>query len=136
MKTTLRNVKMFIVDEISMVSSLTLAYMHLRLENCSGVARLLRLPGHEGVEMGSVACKARTLGGSGGTPPRKLWKTSCLRLILVGLAAAYQVHWVQRSCLKSNDHVTAYVQILRMGPLINFYIYASASSFVRYMGTA
>ncbi len=36
MKTTLRNVKMLIVDEISMVSSLTLAYMHLRLEELFG----------------------------------------------------------------------------------------------------
>ena len=32
MKTTLRDVKMIIIDEISMVSSLTLAYIHLRLE--------------------------------------------------------------------------------------------------------
>ncbi len=36
MKTTLRNVKMLIVNEISMVSSLTLAYMHLRLEELFG----------------------------------------------------------------------------------------------------
>ncbi len=32
MKTTLRHAKMIIVYEISMVSSLTLAYMHLSLE--------------------------------------------------------------------------------------------------------
>ena len=32
MKTTLRSVKVFIIDEVSMVSSLNLAYMHLRLE--------------------------------------------------------------------------------------------------------
>ena len=32
MKTKLRDVKLIIVDEISMVSSLNLAYMHLRLE--------------------------------------------------------------------------------------------------------
>ena len=32
MKTTLCNVKLFIIDEISMVSSLNLAYMYLRLE--------------------------------------------------------------------------------------------------------
>ena len=37
MKTTLRNVKMFIIDEISMVSSLNLSYMHyLRLEELFG----------------------------------------------------------------------------------------------------
>ena len=36
MKTTLRNVKMFIIDEISMVSSINLAYMHLRLEELFG----------------------------------------------------------------------------------------------------
>ncbi len=36
MKTTLRNVKMLIVDEISMVSSVSLAYMHLRLEELFG----------------------------------------------------------------------------------------------------
>ena len=36
MKTTLRNVKMIIVDEVSMVSSLNLAYMHLRLEEMFG----------------------------------------------------------------------------------------------------
>ena len=35
MKTTLRNVKMIIVDKVSMVSSLNLAYMHLRLEDPS-----------------------------------------------------------------------------------------------------
>ena len=32
MKTTLSNVRLFIVDEISMVSSLNLAYVHMRLE--------------------------------------------------------------------------------------------------------
>ena len=32
MRTTLRNVKFIIVDEVSMVSSLNLAYMHLRLK--------------------------------------------------------------------------------------------------------
>ena len=36
MRTTLRNVKFIIVDEISMVSSLNLAYMHLRLEELFG----------------------------------------------------------------------------------------------------
>ena len=36
MKTTLHNVKLFIIDEISMVSSLNLAYMHLRLEELFG----------------------------------------------------------------------------------------------------
>ena len=36
MKTTLCNVKLFIIDEISMVSSLNLAYMHLRLEELFG----------------------------------------------------------------------------------------------------
>ena len=36
MKTTLRNVKMIILDEVSMVSSLNLAYMHLRLEEMFG----------------------------------------------------------------------------------------------------
>ncbi len=36
MKTTLRHVRMIIVDEISMVSSVTLAYMHLRLEELFG----------------------------------------------------------------------------------------------------
>ena len=36
MKTTLRNVKMIIVDKVSMVSSLNLAYMHLRLEEMFG----------------------------------------------------------------------------------------------------
>ena len=32
MKSTLRSLKLVIVDEVSMVSSLNLAYMHLRLE--------------------------------------------------------------------------------------------------------
>ena len=36
MKTTLCNVKMIIVDKVSMVSSLNLAYMHLRLEEMFG----------------------------------------------------------------------------------------------------
>ncbi len=36
MKTTLRHVKMIIVDQLSIVSSLTLAYMHLRLEELFG----------------------------------------------------------------------------------------------------
>ena len=36
MKTTLYNVKIFIIDEISMVSSHNLAYMHLRLEELFG----------------------------------------------------------------------------------------------------
>ncbi len=36
MKSTLRHVKMIIVDKISMVSSLTLSYMHFRLEELFG----------------------------------------------------------------------------------------------------
>ena len=36
MKTTLRNIKMIIIDEVSMVSSLNLAYMHMRLEELLG----------------------------------------------------------------------------------------------------
>ena len=36
MKTTLRSLKMVIVDKVSMVSSLNLAYMHLRLEELFG----------------------------------------------------------------------------------------------------
>ena len=36
MRTTLRNVKFMYVDEVSMVSSLNLAYMHLRLEEVFG----------------------------------------------------------------------------------------------------
>ena len=36
MKTTLCNVKLFIVDEISMVSSLNLAYIHMRQEELFG----------------------------------------------------------------------------------------------------
>ena len=36
MKTTLRSVKVFIIDEIFMVSSLNLAYIHLRLEELFG----------------------------------------------------------------------------------------------------
>ena len=36
MKTTLRSVKVFIIDEVSMVSSLNLVYMHLRLEELFG----------------------------------------------------------------------------------------------------
>ena len=36
MKSKLRSVKLIIVDEISMVSSLTLTYMHLRLEELFG----------------------------------------------------------------------------------------------------
>ena len=36
LKTTLRHVKVFIVDEVSMVSSLNLAYLHLRLEELFG----------------------------------------------------------------------------------------------------
>ena len=36
MKTTFRSLKSIIVDEVSMVSSLNLAYMHLRLEELFG----------------------------------------------------------------------------------------------------
>ena len=36
MKTTLRNVKLFILDEVSMVSSLNLVYMHMRLDKLFG----------------------------------------------------------------------------------------------------
>ena len=36
MKTTLSNVKLFIIDDNSMVSSLNLAYMHMRLEELFG----------------------------------------------------------------------------------------------------
>ena len=36
MKTTLRSVKVIIVDEVSMVSSLSFAYMHLRLNELFG----------------------------------------------------------------------------------------------------
>ena len=36
MKTTLRSVKVIIVDEVSMVSSLNFAYMHLRLNELFG----------------------------------------------------------------------------------------------------
>ena len=36
MKKKLRDVKLIIVDEISMVSSLNIAYMHLRLEELFG----------------------------------------------------------------------------------------------------
>ena len=36
MRTTLHNVKFIIVDEVSMVSRLNLAYMHLRLEELFG----------------------------------------------------------------------------------------------------
>ena len=36
MKTTLYNVKLFIIDEISMVSSLNLAYIHMQLEELFG----------------------------------------------------------------------------------------------------
>ena len=36
MKTTLRSVKVFIINEVSMVSSLNLAYMDLRLEELFG----------------------------------------------------------------------------------------------------
>ena len=36
MRSTLRSLKMIIVDEVSMVSSLNLAYMHLRLEELFG----------------------------------------------------------------------------------------------------
>ena len=36
MKNTLRHVKIFIIDEVSMVSSLNLAYIHMRLEELFG----------------------------------------------------------------------------------------------------
>ena len=36
MKTALRSLKVFIIDEVSMVSSLNLAYVHLRLEELFG----------------------------------------------------------------------------------------------------
>ena len=36
MKTSLRNVKIIIIDEVSMVSSLNLAYIHLRLDELFG----------------------------------------------------------------------------------------------------
>ena len=36
MRLTLRSVKLFVIDEVSMVSSLKLAYIHLRLEELFG----------------------------------------------------------------------------------------------------
>ena len=36
MKTTLKNVKLFITDEVSMVSNLNLTYIHLRLDELFG----------------------------------------------------------------------------------------------------
>ena len=57
MKTTLCNVKLFTIDEISMVSSLILAYMHMRLEELFGklgsrnmmfIGDLLQLPSVSG----------------------------------------------------------------------------------------
>ena len=36
MKNTLHHVKIFIIDEVSMVSSLNLAYIHMRLEELFG----------------------------------------------------------------------------------------------------
>ena len=36
MRSTFRSLKMIIADEVSMVSSLNLAYMHLRLEELFG----------------------------------------------------------------------------------------------------
>ena len=36
MKTTFRNVKVVVIDEVSMVSSLTLTYIHMRLEEIFG----------------------------------------------------------------------------------------------------
>ena len=36
MRSTLRNVKLFVIHEVSMVSSLNLAYIHLRLEEFFG----------------------------------------------------------------------------------------------------
>ena len=36
MRSTLRSVKLFVIDEVSMVSSLNLAYIHLRLEELFG----------------------------------------------------------------------------------------------------
>ena len=42
MKSTLRSLKLVIVDEVSMVSSLNLAYMHLRLEELFGLSRIVR----------------------------------------------------------------------------------------------
>ena len=48
MKSTLRSLKLVIVDEISMVSSLNLAYMHLRLEELFG--------GHDWFGSKSIVC--------------------------------------------------------------------------------
>ena len=42
MKTTLRSVKLFIVDEVSMVSSLNLVYVHMRLDELFGGDKLVR----------------------------------------------------------------------------------------------
>ena len=36
MKTTLRNLKLLVIDEVSMVSSLNLAYIHMRLQEVFG----------------------------------------------------------------------------------------------------
>ena len=48
MKSTLRSLKLVIVDEVSMVSSLNLAYMHLRLEELFG--------GHDWFGSKSIVC--------------------------------------------------------------------------------
>ena len=91
MKTTLHDMKLLIVDEVSMVSSLTLAYIHLRLEEIFGeqdwfgsknvlfVGDLLQLQPVNGQPVfEKVSSKAVTL-KLGCATSVNIWRHGCLR---------------------------------------------------------
>ena len=88
MKTMLRGLKMIIVDEVSMVSSLNLAYMHLRLEELFGghswfggenvifVGDLLQLQPVSGSPVFEMISKKSLCHKLGCTTSVNIWKSS------------------------------------------------------------
>ena len=88
MKTVLRGLKMIIVDEVSMVSSLNLAYMHLRLEELFGghswfggknvifVGDLLQLQPVNGSPVFEMISKKSLCHKLGCTTSVNIWKSS------------------------------------------------------------
>ena len=86
MRATLRDVKLFIVDEVSMLSSLKLAYLHLRLEEVFGtdnwfglisilfVGDLLQLPPVNGAPMFTKLNTEAVLSKLGCMTSVNIWK--------------------------------------------------------------
>ena len=86
MKTSMRNVKLIVIDEVSMVSSLTLAYIHLRLEELFGgehwfgsknmlfVGDILQLPPVNGRPVFEKVTQKSVINKLGCTTAVNIWK--------------------------------------------------------------